>query len=196
MSNPRGKPPRNDEAIAFAVVGQVLGISVEHADAGSGDGMVDGLWTYPDGRRAALEVTAGEASQEIGAEVRARRRGETTHRSDSINLDKLVEQLSQRLAEPWMEPNLKKLRAMNAAETHIYLWGRGKDDDFLYSTLADALPSTPMTLPAGLTDIWLDAYVFRCESTLRNVTVVRYNIAQGWSIHQAVYDEAVLPTAK
>ena len=106
MGNPLGKPPRSDEAIAFAVVGQVLGISVDHADAGGGDGMVDGFWTYPDGRRAVLEGTAGEASQEIGAEVRAWRSGETIQRSGSISLNNLVEQLSQRLAEPWMKPNL------------------------------------------------------------------------------------------
>lgn len=192
MGNPLGKPPRSDEAIAFAVVGQVLGISVDHADAGGGDGMVDGFWTYPDGRRAVLEVTAGEASQEIGAEVRAWRSGETIQRSGSISLNNLVEQLSQRLTEPWMKPNLEKLRAVNAAEAHLYLWGRGKDDDFLYSTIANALPSTQLPLPAGLTDLWLDAYVFRGAGTLRNVTVVHYSITQGWSSHQAVYDEAIL----
>ncbi|MBB5750104.1 hypothetical protein [Micrococcus sp. TA1] len=196
MGNPRGKPPRSDEAIAFAVVGQVLGITVEHADAGGGDGMVDGLWTYPDDRRAALEVTAGEASKEIGAERRAWRGGKPTDRNGSLSLDDLTGQLSKRLAEPWMEPNLAKLRAVRADETHLYLWGLGREDDFLYSTLAEALPSTEMQLPPGLTDLWLDAYVFRGEDTLRNVTVVRYNLAQGWSLHHAVYDEALLPAAR
>jgi hypothetical protein len=193
MSNPRGKPPTDTEAIAFAVVGQVLGVDVDHADADGTPSSVDGRWTYPDGRRAALEVTAPEASKEIGERVRAERRGEQVFLNGTVELGNLSEQISSILAEPWAAPNIAKLRATGADETHLYLWGLGLRDDFLFATMSDLLPSVAPLLPDGLTDLWLDAWVFRDEGPIRNVTVVHYNDALGWSTRHASYDESALP---
>ncbi|WP_343995013.1 hypothetical protein [Terrabacter terrae] len=108
MSNPRGKPPSDTEAIAFAVIGQVLGVHVDHADADGTPGSVDGRWTYPDGRRAALEVTAPEASKEIGERVRAERQGQRVMLNGTVELGNLAEQVSSVLAEPWAAPNIRK----------------------------------------------------------------------------------------
>ncbi|GAA1504660.1 hypothetical protein GCM10009740_39750 [Terrabacter terrae] len=86
--------------------------------------------------------------------------------------------------------------ATGVHETHLYLWGRGKRDDFLFSTVAELLPSSPLDLPEGLTDLWLDAWVFRDEGSMRNVTVVHYNQLNGWSTNHASYDEAALPALR
>ncbi len=45
------------ERRAFEVVRRVLSADVAHYDTGGRQGAVDALITYPDGRRAALEVT-------------------------------------------------------------------------------------------------------------------------------------------
>lgn len=175
------------------MVGQVLGVHVVHADHGGQQGMVDGTWSYPDGRAAALEVTSAESSAELAAEAQAHKRGEKVFRSGAQDLDARLKRLLTRLAEPWAGPNIAKLDRTGAEERHLYLWGRGSDDDVLFSSMVDRLPTDPLPLPEGLTDMWLDGWVFRGEGSLRRVEVVRYNQDQGWSVERAQYDEAQLP---
>jgi len=57
---------RSEETFAFAVVARVLGVDVVLYDTGARQRAVDGIVTYRDGRRAALEVTS------IGPEDEAR----------------------------------------------------------------------------------------------------------------------------
>lgn len=174
----------------------MLGVDVEHADADGTPRSVDGRWTYSDGRRAALEVTAPEASKEIGERIRAEQSGERVFLNGTVQLGNLSSQISSILAEPWAAANVAKLRAAGTDETHLYLWGLGKRDDFLFATIADLLPSMPLHLPDGLTDLWLDAWVFRAEGPMRNVTVVHYSDARGWSTQHARYDESALPARR
>ncbi|MGI5506296.1 hypothetical protein [Lentzea sp. CA-135723] len=49
---------RPDEKFAFAVVGKVLGVTVEEYDVLGRRAAVDALLHYPDGRIAALEVSS------------------------------------------------------------------------------------------------------------------------------------------
>lgn len=49
---------RPEERFAFNLVGRVLGAKVEPHDIGGRQGAVDALLHYPDGRRAALEVSS------------------------------------------------------------------------------------------------------------------------------------------
>ncbi|WP_156757007.1 hypothetical protein [Actinokineospora pegani] len=49
---------RPDEQFALAVVGRVLGLSVEEYDVDGRQGAVDALLHYPDGRVAALEISS------------------------------------------------------------------------------------------------------------------------------------------
>jgi hypothetical protein len=46
------------ERLAFAVAGTVLGVTVESYDRDGRQRAVDAILHYPDGRKAALEVTA------------------------------------------------------------------------------------------------------------------------------------------
>lgn len=49
---------RRDEQFAQAVVGRVLGLSVEEYDTAGRQSAVDALLHYPDGRTAALEISS------------------------------------------------------------------------------------------------------------------------------------------
>ena len=49
MSNPKQKAASREEEIAFQVLEQALGVTIQLADAGSGPRQPDGVWTRPDG---------------------------------------------------------------------------------------------------------------------------------------------------
>lgn len=80
------KQIRADEQFAFNVVGRVLGVEVEHFDTGGRQGAVDGILHYPDGHRAALEVSS------IGPESEAKIMGalnDQRHRRDIPDLSRV-----------------------------------------------------------------------------------------------------------
>jgi hypothetical protein len=47
-----------EEALAFAVLGRVLGVTIDHYDRAGRQNAIDGVMTYPDGQTAALEVSS------------------------------------------------------------------------------------------------------------------------------------------
>src|SRR6478672_109062 len=51
---------RPEETMARQVVSESLGVRVEPYDCNSRPRMVDAIFAYPDGRRAALEITSDE----------------------------------------------------------------------------------------------------------------------------------------
>lgn len=193
MSNAKGKLPRQDEAIAILVLEQVLGVRIEYADAGAGSSSVDGIWRYEDGRRGAVEVTSAECADEMARRFRAQKSGGRECLSGGHDLLDLSGQISTILQEEWVSPNLEKLASASAHENHLYLWGRSQRDDFLFVAVADLLPSTAVELPGCLTDLWLDAGVFRDEGTNRKVRIAHFNARHGWRQFFASYDEASLP---
>jgi hypothetical protein len=85
------KPPADDERIAFEVVRRALGAEVHHHDTGcSGDKQVDAVFTLPEGRQGALEVTtlvADDSSMQLDGEIR---RSKWNWQVEGIKLNWLV----------------------------------------------------------------------------------------------------------
>jgi hypothetical protein len=71
MSNVAGTGASREEEIAFLVMEQVLGVDIRLADAGAGNNMPDGSWTYSGDqkRRGIVEITSPPDTQLMASGV-------------------------------------------------------------------------------------------------------------------------------
>ena len=205
MSNPVGKRADRSEEIAFLILEDVLGVRIYLADANSESGMVDGRWER-DHRVGVVEVTGPPATEEMRNFANAERDGTRWIESGSVDahLGSLAQHLSNELKQTWADENIRKLNRVEADERHLYLIGRTVSVHEYFARLSDEYETGPMeyigplTLPDGISDVWFAGRGTRGDSILAPTTqrTARYNRASGWSRHDTVIDERVLPAPR
>lgn len=170
-------------------------MTVEPADAGTGDAAIDGRWTYKDARTAVVEVTSPPATETIRDVKTARQQQKPyfykyTDRGQGVLPTHELEEL---LAGEWVVPNVQKLTNTGADETHLFLFGRSGDDDKLFNQLADHLPSGHIKVPTGITDVWFLCRAFKDTKEAFLAQVRRYNASEEWSSEDASLAGHTLP---
>lgn len=205
MNNPVGKKTDRSEEIAFLVVEDVMGVQIYLADANGESGTVDGRWER-NGRVGIVEVTGPPAVEEMSAFAEAERDGIRWMESGSgaVHLGTLAEHLSDELKLTWAVKNVRKLNQVEGDERHLYLIGRTILVQEYYARLSDEYETGPMerigslALPDGISDVWFAGRGTRGGSELSPFTqrVARYNRILGWSCHEILLDEQVLPSPK
>lgn len=186
---------------------QVLDVDIRLADAGAGNKMPDGIWTYPDDhkRRGIVEITSPPAESLMAEWAAAKREGRPQTESGSIpaRIGELAEVCSEMLAEGWAEDNLDKLLAQPADERHLFLFGRGHDVASYFYRLSDSYDDGPaeqvgdLLLPDGISDVWFRGRARRHFDQPLGTTEVwlaRFTTGSGWHRYTVSIEERHLPS--
>jgi len=206
VSNKADAKARREEEIAFLAMEQVLGVDILLADAGGGDKMPDGLWVGHDGRtQGIVEITSPPASGLMAEWARAKREGRRHIESGSVpvRLNELADVITEMLATDWARENIRKLRAQQVEQRHLFLFGRGYDVQHYFFRLSDtdedgsAEPVDDLVLPEGVSDVWFRGRARREPRKVvgpTEVRLARYQAGVGWHRHVVEIEELDLPS--
>lgn len=211
MSNKVGTQASREEEIAFLCLEKILGVEIFLADSGSGNAQPDGCWKLSDAPDswAYVEITSPECSKkmrELNEQWKKVRAGESTRVTDDGVIEftglSAAEQISAMLREQWAEGNIKKLKAKEAEECHLYLIGRTIAQDLTFEDFRSLMyESTRIELPDGITDLWLEGLCVSAEKSERGVEsfivrILHLNRYDGCSAHEVLIREEQLPAPK
>ena len=205
MSNPAGTSASREEEIAFLTMEQVLDVDIKLADAGAGNKMPDGAWTYPGDqeRRGIVEVTSPPDQQLMATWARAKKVGEAQSESGSVPLrwNELAQVCAELLAEDWAGENIAKLLNQSADERHLFLFARSHEKGHYFYRLSDSYDDDApeevddLVLPEGLTDVWFRGQARREPgSDTAELWVARFQAGSGWYRYVAQINEQLLPS--
>ena len=207
MSNPKQKAASREEEIAFQVLEQALGVTIQLADAGSGPRQPDGVWTSPDGvgTQGVVEVTSPPDEELMRKLARAKREGATQVESGSVALrwGELDQVCTELLEEDWAKANIAKLLAYLAFEHHLFLHARSyRIGNYFYRLSDDPATNPPeeigdLTLPDGVTDVWFRGRSKKLGHEVLGdciLRVARYNVLAGWCRLAVEIPESSLPS--
>lgn len=206
MSNGAGAKARREEEIAFLAMEQILGIDVSLADAAGGDKMPDGSWVNEAGRtRGIVEITSPPAKGLMTEWARAKKEGrpQTECGSVPLRLNELADVCAELLAADWALENFEKLRAQQADERHLFLFGRSHDVQHYFYRLSDpdkdglVEPVEDLSLPEGISDVWFRGRARRKSHQLlgtAEIWLARYQAGVGWQRHVVEIEEQDLPS--
>lgn len=208
MGNAAGAKTSREEEIAFLAMEQVLAVDIKLADAGAGNKMPDGTWTYPDDheRRGIVEITSPPATSLMATWAAAKREGKPQEEGGSIpvRLGELAEVCTEMLAETWAKENLDKLLGQPADERHLFLFARGhKEGGHYFYRLSDSYEDGSLehvgdlVLPDGISDIWLRGRARRDFDQPLGTTEIwlaRFQAGSGWRRYVVSIEEQHLPS--
>lgn len=187
---------------------QVLGVDIRLADAGAGDRMPDGIWTYPQDRerRGIVEITSPPAKKLLHKWAAAKRGGKPQQEHSSIPLrwGELAQVCSEMLAEKWARENLHKLRTQPADERHLFLFARSyKEGGDYFCRLSDSYEDGSheqvgdLVLPDGISDVWFRGRGRRNSNQLFGaieIWLARFHTGSGWHRYVVTMYEQNLPS--
>ena len=170
-----GHGPDGIELAVYDQIREILGVEVQHHDDGSTQGMFDAVLVYPDGSRAALEVTSNQSAEFMRryAENRRNARPNMVGSADSLGVDNFAAWLDSVLEEDSVSSNFAKLDRSGLLEQHLVLIVRGTEAEALmYDMAVSALPTSEPKLPKTCSDLWVK---------LPDLSYLRWNSDDGWS---------------
>jgi hypothetical protein len=195
VSNAAGAQTSREEEIAFLALEQVLEVDIKLADAGAGEKMPDGSWSYADGRRGIVEITSPPAKSLMAGWAAAKRAGRPQSESGSIDarIGELAAVCTEMLEMEWATENLDKLLAQPADERHLFLFGRGHDVTHYFYRLSDSYNDgtsehvEDLVLPNDISDVWFRGMSRREKKVGTSQTwLARFQAETGW--HRYVVD--------
>lgn len=171
------REPDGRELRAYQILEEILGATIRHTDDGSAQGQYDAEIHYADGRVAALEVTANEASKFLNAENMKRQENPLhpyPHISD-LQMSEFIGWLNAELAVESVARNFAKLDSACHDEQHLllYLYGE-KGETFAALIGFGELPDEDPEIPYTCTHLWIVGSFYR---------VLRWTREEGWSLH-------------
>lgn len=173
--------PDGIELAVYDQIGEILGVEVRHHDDGSTQGMFDAVLAYPDGSKAALEVTSNQSAEFMRQYAENRRNGRLNMigSADSPGVDNFAAWLDSVLDEDSVSRNFAKLDRSGLLEQHLVLIVRGTEAEALmYDMSVSALPTTAPKLPSTCTDLWVK---------LPDQNFLRWNRDGSWSKPRHTY---------
>lgn len=176
-----GHGPDGIELAVYDQIGEILGVEVQHHDDGSSQGMFDAVLIYPDGSKAALEVTSNQSAEFMRKYVENRRNGKLNMvgSSDSRGVDSFATWLDSVLDEDSVSSNFDKLDRSGLLEQHLVLIVRGTEAEALmYDMSVSALPTTDPKLPRTCSNLWVK---------LPDLKYLRWNRDDSWSKPRYTY---------
>lgn len=207
MSNASGAKASREEEIAFLALEQVLDVDIKLADAGAGDKMPDGSWTYPGSqqRTGVVEITSPPAEELMVKWARAKRLGQPQIESGSIplRLNELAQVCTEMLAEDWARGNIEKLLNQPADERHLFLFARShRDGGHHFYRLSDSYNDgttehiEDLVLPSGISDVWFRGRAQRPKQPLgpAKLWLARFHARSGWHRYVVWIEELHLPS--
>lgn len=204
MSNSPGTKASRHEAVAFAAVGQILGVDIRLADDNGQNSIPDGKWEAQD-QTGIIEVTALPDEDHMCSWAKANAKGEQYNESGSAPTyhEKLHDWIREFLAQAWAADNIRKLTAQEASVRHLYLHAYSDLYRERFNRLSDTFVDYPreligdFKLPDGIESVWFEgraARVARRSGTFR-LNMARFDRETGWNRYQVLLDEAELPSA-
>ncbi len=201
VNNPPSKELSRNEATAFAIVGQLLGVKVQAADSNSCDSMPDGKWDH-EGRTGVIEVTAPPDSEHMKDWATANKNGKiyVECKWPAPLMDPLQHQLQAILDDSEIQKNFTKLLNRNVDERHLYLHAYSYPYHQLFcrlveskGTLGSAQPVS-IDIPSGITAVWLQGTAVPDPAHPDKVTIEVASFSNGqWDTHSVVVDNTKLP---